>query len=179
LFGRDGQLTDARQGFMQSFPLAQNDCQFDMKKLASFIPFLLVVMGCGIAIGTLTAPGEWYAQLQKPFFNPPNWIFGPVWTVLYLVIAYVGWRLWQQHRRVSLVRLWIIQMGLNFLWSPVFFSAQNPELGLIVIGLLFLTISLFIWIAWHSDRRSALLFVPYLAWVGFASVLNAAIVYFN
>ncbi|UWQ93944.1 tryptophan-rich sensory protein (plasmid) [Rhodobacteraceae bacterium M382] len=136
-------------------------------------------MGGGIAIGTLTAPGEWYGDLQKPFFNPPNWIFGPVWTVLYLMIAYVGWRVWQHDDRVSLNRLWIVQMGLNFLWSPVFFAAQNPALALVIILCLLLTIGGFIRTAWRPDRLSALLFVPYLAWVGFASALNVAIVQLN
>ncbi len=150
-----------------------------MQKLGSFLLFLIVVMGGGIAIGTLTAPGAWYAALQKPVFNPPNWIFGPVWTVLYLVIAYVGWRVWRQENRFSLKHLWIVQMGLNFLWSPVFFAAQMPTLALAIILGLLLTILVFIRIAWRFDRLSALLFIPYVAWVGFASTLNAAIVYLN
>ncbi|WP_343211914.1 tryptophan-rich sensory protein (plasmid) [Aliisedimentitalea scapharcae] len=150
-----------------------------MKNFGSFLLFLIVVMGGGIAIGTLTAPGEWYGDLQKPFFNPPNWIFGPVWTVLYLMIAYVGWRVWHHDDRVSLIRLWTVQMGLNFLWSPVFFAAQNPALALVIILCLLLTIGGFIRTAWRPDRLSALLFVPYLAWVGFASALNVAIVQLN
>lgn len=150
-----------------------------MKTYGSFLVFLLLVMGGGIAIGTLTAPGAWYADLQKPFFNPPNWVFGPVWTVLYLAIAYVGWRVWLLDSRSTLLRLWIIQMGLNFLWSPVFFAAQMPALALAIILCLLLTIASFIRAAWRPDRQSALLFVPYLVWVGFASALNAAIVSLN
>ena len=150
-----------------------------MKNLGFFLLFLIVVMGGGIAIGTLTAPGEWYKDLQKPLFNPPNWIFGPVWTVLYLIIAYVGWRVWQHEGCPSLMRLWVVQMGLNFFWSPVFFAAQKPALGLIIILCLMLTIVLFFRAAWRPDRLSALLFLPYFAWVGFASALNAAIVYLN
>ena len=150
-----------------------------MKTYGSFLVFLLLVMGGGIAIGTLTAPGAWYADLQKPFFNPPNWVFGPVWTVLYLAIAYVGWRVWQHDSRTTLLRLWIIQMGLNFLWSPVFFAAQMPALALAIILCLLLTIANFIRAAWRPDRLSALLFVPYLVWVGFATALNGAIVSLN
>jgi benzodiazapine receptor len=150
-----------------------------MQKHASLLVFLLLVMGGGIAIGTLTAPGDWYANLAKPPFNPPNWIFGPVWSVLYLIIAWVGWRLWQRGERGTLMKLWFAQMGLNFLWSPAFFALQMPALALVIILCLVLTLVLFIQTAWRPDRTSALLFVPYLAWVGFASVLNAAIVYLN
>ncbi|MDF1774391.1 MAG: tryptophan-rich sensory protein [Rhizobiaceae bacterium] len=150
-----------------------------MKTMGSFLLFLTVVLGGGIAIGTLTVPGDWYANLQKPFFNPPNWIFGPVWTVLYLMIAYVGWRLWQHENPASLKQLWIVQMVLNFLWSPVFFAAQQPALALATILSLLLIIVAFIRVAWHADRLSALFFAPYVAWVGFASALNAAIVFLN
>ncbi|WP_133484785.1 TspO/MBR family protein [Aliiroseovarius marinus] len=150
-----------------------------MKNFVSFLLFLLLVMGGGIVIGTLTAPGEWYQNLQKPFFNPPNWVFGPVWTVLYLAIAYVGWRVWQHEHQSALQRLWIKQLVLNFSWSPVFFAAQMPALALVILLCLLVTVAGFIRATWHPDRLSALLFIPYLAWVGFASALNAAIVYLN
>ena len=150
-----------------------------MKNLTTFALFLLLVMGGGIAIGFTTAPGAWYASLEKPFFNPPNWIFGPVWTVLYLMIAFVGWRVWQQEDGAILRRLWSAQLCLNFLWSPVFFAAQMPGLALVVIAGLMFVIVLFVGKAWHQDRVSALFFLPYAAWVGFASVLNAAIFYLN
>ena len=150
-----------------------------MNHLLSLLFFVLVVMGGGIAIGTLTAPGEWYAAIQKPGFNPPNWLFGPVWTVLYLVIAFVGWRIWKRGKDVLLMRLWITQLSSNFLWSPVFFGAQEPAIALVLILCLLLTILLFIRAAWSVDRISALLILPYSAWVAFASVLNSAIVYLN
>jgi tryptophan-rich sensory protein len=150
-----------------------------MTRLSTFLPFLLVVMGGGIAIGILTAPGEWYAALEKPAFNPPNWIFGPVWTALYLIIAFVGWRIWKHKERGIIWPLWIVQMALNFLWSPVFFAAQNPALALVVILSLLLCLVLFVRKAWHLDRLSAVLFLPYIAWVGFASALNVAIVFLN
>lgn len=150
-----------------------------MKKLISFFSFLLLVLGGGISIGILTGPGAWFAELQKPFFNPPNWVFGPVWTILYLIIAFVGWRLWQRDDNTALKRLWGLQMGLNFLWSPVFFTAQIPALALVVILGLLLTIVLFIRTALQGDRLLAILFIPYIAWVGFASALNAAIVVLN
>ena len=78
-----------------------------------------------------------------------------------------------------MMRLWFAQMILNFLWSPVFFAAQKPGLALLNISLLFLTIALFIGVSWRFDRQAALLFVPYVLWLGFALILNAAIVYLN
>jgi tryptophan-rich sensory protein len=150
-----------------------------MKNLTSFALFVLLVMGGGIAIGIITVPGAWYANLQKPFFNPPNWIFGPVWTALYLMIAFVGWRIWQQADNAMLKRLWVTQLCLNFLWSPVFFTAQMPGLALGVIACLLLATLFFVKTAWSQDRLSAILFGPYVAWVGFASILNGAIFYLN
>ena len=150
-----------------------------MKNIPSFMIFLVIVMGAGISIGTLTIPGDWYASLNKPFFNPPNWIFGPVWSVLYLFIAYVGWRVWLFDSTGVLLPLWILQMALNFLWSPVFFAAQKPAMALFVVLCLLLSIAAFIRAAWHIDRQSAVLFFPYAVWVGFASALNASIVYLN
>lgn len=150
-----------------------------MKQMTSLLFFLIGVMGAGLSIGVLTAPGDWYAALQKPWFNPPNWVFGPVWTLLYLGIAYVGWRLWQQENQRILRQLWMLQMGLNLLWSPAFFVAQMPNLALLIIVMLLGTIFVFERRAWQSDRLSAVLLLPYLAWVSFATALNAAIVYLN
>ncbi|MEQ9696032.1 TspO/MBR family protein [Shimia sp. SDUM112013] len=150
-----------------------------MNRFIVLLIFVVGVMATGITIGTLTAPGAWYAALQKPAFNPPNWIFAPVWTVLYLMIAFVGWRIWDMQDRGPLMRLWSLQMALNFLWSPVFFAAEMPVLALVVILALLVVIILFIRAAFHPDRLSALLFLPYLSWVGFASLLNGAIVLLN
>ncbi len=150
-----------------------------MKQMTSLLFFLIGVMGAGLSIGVLTAPGDWYAALQKPWFNPPNWVFGPVWTLLYLGIAYVGWRLWQQENQRILRQLWMLQMGLNLLWSPAFFVAQMPNLALLIIVMLLGTIFVFERRAWQSDRLSAVRLLPCLAWVSFATALNAAIVYLN
>ena len=146
-----------------------------MRNLLSFLPFLIVVLGGGITIGYLTAAGEWYAGLNKPPFNPPNWIFGPVWSALYVMIAVVGWRLWQR----GAVALWALQLALNFLWSPVFFVAEAPWVALLVILTLLAVIILLIRRSWNVDRPSALLLLPYLAWVGFATVLNGSIAVLN
>lgn len=150
-----------------------------MKQMTSLLFFLIGVMGAGLSIGVLTAPGDWYAALQKPWFNPPNWVFGPVWTLLYMGIGYVGWRLWQQENQRILRQLWMLQIGLNLLWSPAFFVAQMPKLALLIIVMLQVTIIVFERRTWQSDRLSAVLFLPYLAWVSFATALNTAIVYLN
>jgi tryptophan-rich sensory protein len=133
------------------------------------------VVGGGLAIGFLTAPGEWYAGLAKPAFNPPNWVFAPVWTVLYVLIAVAGWRIFERARRGWPMKLWWAQLALNFLWSPVFFAAHHIQLAFIVVLLLLAVILAFIAVAWRQDHVAAWLFVAYAAWVSFASVLNGAI----
>ena len=143
------------------------------------ILFLLLVVGGGLAIGYLTVPGAWYAQLAKPAFTPPGWIFGPVWTALYVMIAVAGWRVWRRDRGGRPVKLWWAQMALNFLWTPVYFGAHQILLALAVILLLLAAILAFIVLSWRQDRAAAWLFVPYAAWVAFASVLNASILALN
>ena len=149
-----------------------------MKKWPSLLLFIVVVLGIGWAVGYVTAPGEWYASLNKPWFNPPGWLFGPVWSILYVLIAIAGWRVWTEGES-TLKLLWIIQMVLNFLWSPAFFGIQIPALALVIILVLLVTIYVFIAKAWNRDRTSGLLFLPYAAWVTFATLLNGSIVALN
>ncbi len=141
--------------------------------------FLLLVVGGGLAIGWLTLPGAWYAGLTKPSFNPPNWLFGPVWTVLYVLIAVAGWRVWQAAPRSRAMTLWWLQLALNFAWSPVFFGAHRVGLALAIVSAMLAAILGFIAAAWRTERTSALLFLPYAAWVSFATALNAAILLLN
>ena len=141
----------------------------------AIVPFILLVVGGGLLVGFLTAPGPWYEALAKPSFNPPNWLFGPVWTILYVLIAIAGWRLWQRERTGAAMKLWWLQLVLNFLWSPVFFGLEQIGLALLIILALFATILAFLAAAWNLDRVAAWLFVPYAAWVAFASLLNASI----
>lgn len=150
-----------------------------MTKWTLRIAFLILVMGGGILIGTLTAPGAWYAALNKPMFNPPNWIFAPVWTTLYVLIAMAGWRQFEAREHGSVLSLWWAQLILNFLWSPAFFVLQLPWLALVVIAALWTVIVRFIRGTWHRDRLSAIAFIPYLAWVSFATILNLSIAILN
>lgn len=148
----------------------------------TFVPlilFLALMLVGGTAIGFATMPGEWYAALEKPSFNPPNWIFGPVWTTLYVLIAIAGWRTWRSARDSLAMKLWWMQVVLNFAWSPVFFGAHQIGAALAIILALLVTILAFITTAWRRDRIAAILFAPYAAWVGFASLLNGSIFALN
>ena len=143
--------------------------------------FLALVLGGGWAIGTQVRPDAWFRSLAKPAFNPPDAVFAPVWTILYILIAIAGWRTFGRtapgHRRAAV--LWTLQLLLNFAWSPVFFGAHRIGLALAVIVALLLAIMAFIAATWRADRPSALLFLPYAAWVAFATVLNAAFLALN
>jgi tryptophan-rich sensory protein len=137
--------------------------------------FLAVVIGVGALIGVSTAPGEWYEGLNKPPFNPPNWIFGPVWFTLYVLIAVTGWRTFTREPNGTGMKLWYAQMALNWLWSPVWFGLHLIWPAFFVILALDAVVLAFIANRWSRDRASALMFVPYAAWVLFASVLNFSI----
>ena len=141
--------------------------------------FLAVVIGVGAVIGISTAPGEWYANLAKPPFNPPNWLFGPVWFALYVLIAIAGWRTFLRDRGGVTMKLWFGQMVLNWLWSPVFFSLHGLWPAAAIIVAMLALILAFIARSWREDRIAAWLFVPYAAWVGFATLLNVSIAVLN
>lgn len=150
-----------------------------MNRYLVLLGFIIVVLGGGTLIGFVTLPGEWYAGLQKPVFNPPNWIFGPVWSVLYVLIAIAGWRVWQRDFGGVAMRVWIVQLILNFLWSPAFFGLQQTGLALVIIVALLISIFAFMSVVRPLDRPSAWLFAPYAAWVGFATLLNFSIWWLN
>lgn len=146
-----------------------------MTRFLTLVLFVILVVGGGSLIGINNVPGEWYRALAKPPFNPPNWIFGPVWTILYVLIAVAGWRIWNAERTGGAMSVWWLQLGLNFLWSPVFFTLNQIGLAFLIIVALLAAILAFIRINWHRDRTSAVLFLPYAAWVAFATLLNGSI----
>lgn len=150
-----------------------------MKKTLTYIIFIAIVIGLGALSGVSNAPGAWYQSLVKPFFQPPPWIFAPVWTTLYVLIAIAGARTWLQSPASGRMQVWFMQMILNFLWSPAFFGAQSPILGLVVIIPMLAAVLAFISLAWKVDRISGWLFIPYLAWVSFATLLNLSIALLN
>lgn len=123
-------------------------------------------------------PGEWYAALKKPSWNPPNWIFGPVWTALYTMMAVAAWLVWRRGgfalNRLPL-SLFLTQLLLNALWSWLFFGLKNPALAFGEIALLWLAIAATLLAFWPRQRTAAWLLLPYLMWVSFASGLNFAL----
>ncbi|MBT8486243.1 MAG: tryptophan-rich sensory protein [Phycisphaerales bacterium] len=132
--------------------------------------------------GSNFTPGEWYQALQRPALAPPNWIFGPVWTLLYLAIAVAAFLVWRRPERsgraLALV-LWGTQLALNALWSYLFFGLERPGLALIEIVVL-LGVIVATTVVFFSVRKSAgMLFVPYALWVSFATYLNAGFWYLN
>jgi tryptophan-rich sensory protein len=141
--------------------------------------FLIVVIGMGALTGINTAPGEWYAALDKPPFNPPGWIFAPVWFTLYVLIAISGWRTFLRAPNSTEMRLWYGQMVLNWLWSPVWFVLHLVWPAFIIIVGIWALIVAFMVRSRKADPVSAWLFVPYLAWVSFAALLNLSIAILN
>ncbi|WDZ76842.1 tryptophan-rich sensory protein [Ensifer adhaerens] len=150
-----------------------------MNRTIVYAVFIAAVLGLGLLIGYNNIPGQWYQSLAKPAFNPPDWIFAPVWSILYVMIGIAGARMFLDHRRAAAMRLWLAQMMLNLLWSPLFFGIKDISSALIVIIALLIAIAGFVVASWQRDRVSALLFLPYLAWVAFATALNSSILLMN
>lgn len=145
---------------------------------------LLPVAAAALLGNIATRPNipTWYAALAKPFFNPPNWIFAPVWTLLYAMMAYAFFRVlvatpnaWSGRAIV----LFLVQIALNAAWSWVFFAGHSPRGGLAVIAALWLGIAFTAFAFWQIDKWASMLMLPYLAWVTFAAVLNLEIARLN
>jgi translocator protein len=129
------------------------------------------------ATGLVWTPGEWYAQLHKPSWTPPDWLFGPVWSALYLMMGVAAWLVWRRggHAARGALALFLVQLALNAAWTPAFFGLRNPGLGLIVILALWIAIAAAINAFWRQHRAAAALLVPYWAWVTYATALNFAV----
>lgn len=130
------------------------------------------------ALGAFSMPGAWYASLNKPSWNPPSWIFGPVWTLLYAMMALAAWLVWRRGgfaaQRVPLT-FFLVQLALNAAWTPLFFGLHQPGCAFADIVMLWLAIALTLATFWRVHRVAAYLLVPYLGWVSFASALNLAL----
>jgi benzodiazapine receptor len=152
-----------------------------VKDIGKLVICVIACLAAG-AIGsvfTRSAISTWYATLQKPFFSPPNWLFAPVWTVLYILMgiaAFLVWRKGLENRQVRIALVvFLIQLILNALWSVVFFGLESPLYGLIVISILWVAILVTVIKFFTISRAASVLMWPYLPWVTFAAALNASV----
>lgn len=142
--------------------------------LAGWLALVYSASATAIFIDT----GDWYAELAKPAWNPPNWVFGPAWTLLYALMAISAWRVWRQGGwalQKTALGLFLLQWVLNAVWTPLFFGWHQVGGALIEIVLLLAAILATIRAFWRVDRPAGTLLLPYAAWVAFATALNSAI----
>ena len=152
----------------------------------NFFKLLAAIAVCQLAgiIGTpftITAIPSWYATLNNPFFSPPNFLFGPVWTVLYFLMGVSLYLIWISKSKLkkNAFKIFFIQLTLNALWSIIFFGLKNPLLAFIDIVALWITISLTIKHFYKISKPASYFLIPYILWVSFATLLNLAIVILN
>ncbi len=152
-----------------------------LKLLASFA-VVLAAGGIG-SLATTSAIPTWYRSLAKPSFNPPDWLFGPAWTLLYLLMAVAAFLVWNQGFSAAGVKLalgaFLFQLVLNSLWSVFFFGMRSPLAGLVDIVVLWMAIVATIVLFFRVSVPAGILLLPYITWVSFAAVLNAAIYRLN
>jgi benzodiazapine receptor len=144
----------------------------------SIFVFGALVAGAALT-GTIARPGLFYRLIRKPSFQPPRWLFAPMWTGLYALIAASADRVYRapaSRDRTQALALWSGQLALNAAWSPIFFGAKRPRLALADSAALLVTIGAYIAVAKNVDKKAAAMFAPYAAWVAFATLLNASIV---
>jgi tryptophan-rich sensory protein len=149
---------------------------------------LLFILGCELVgfVGsafTFSAIKDWYVYLNKPFFSPPNYLFGPVWTILYALMgisAYLIWKKGYKNSKIkSALNLFVIQLALNFIWTPIFFGAKQLLLAFVVIVAMWIYIFKTIKAFGKINKVASYLLYPYLAWVSFASILNFSVWFLN
>lgn len=133
--------------------------------------FLAIVI-CAAMTGAFFSPGPWYDALSKPSWTPPDWLFPIAWTVLYLMIGTAGWLVWKADGFGLALGLWGIHLAFNAAWSYLMFGAQRIDYAMYDVTGMLVTMLAFMVLSWPISQTAVLLFVPYLAWVSFAAVLN-------
>jgi translocator protein len=178
--GQGAQGGRSAHGFRSATSSVQGLSRQDVGWLLGFLGATFGAAGVGAAL-TNTSVDTWYRRLRKPRLNPPDWVFGPVWTLLYLMMAIAAWLVRrraaerpEQRARDGTAALaaWAVQLALNVAWSGVFFGARRPDGGLVVIAALWAAIAATTALFARITRPAAALLVPYLIWVTFASYLN-------
>jgi translocator protein len=150
----------------------------------ALVGWILLLVGVGAIGGALFAPDEWFAALRKPAFNPPGWVFGPVWAVLYASMAVALWLMRRARDiapalRTRATTLFAVQFALNLLWSPLFFGLRSPGLATLDICLLWIVLFMTLRTFGRVRPLAGWLLLPYLLWVSFALVLNGTIWWIN
>lgn len=149
------------------------------------------VIGLGTASGLITGSSvnDWYQEINKPSFTPPNWLFGPAWLVLYLLISISVARIWhvkvrskypivKKYAKVGVI-FFIVHFVFNLIWTPVFFGLNMPILALVIIYVMIIQVVFLMKYFWRIDRLATFLLIPYLLWISFASILNLGIIVLN
>jgi tryptophan-rich sensory protein len=152
--------------------------RFDRRLALGLVGWLVVCFLPASLGAAFFMPGEWYVALKKPAWNPPPWIFGPVWTALYTMMAVAAWLVWKRGgfaARRGPLALFLTQLVLNAAWTPLFFGLHQPGFACAEIVSLWLAIAATLAAFWPLNRVSAWLLAPYLAWVSFAAALNFAL----
>ena len=151
-------------------------------KFLTFLSFLAITFSASLigGLSTITFKEPWYSLLNKPTFNPPDWIFGPVWIVLYLLMGFAIWLVWLNPKKTQKVfNIYFIHLIINASWSIAFFALHQILVSLVIIGLIIFFVVWLIKLYQPINKISALLMLPYLAWLGFAFSLNLAIFVLN
>ncbi|KPZ11568.1 tryptophan-rich sensory protein TspO [Pseudomonas syringae group genomosp. 3] len=143
--------------------------------------FFIFLLACtaAAATGIIFKPGAWYESLQKPAFTPPNWAFPVVWTTIYLLLAWAGYRLTLLPGSQTVLALWAAQIALNTLWTPVFFGANRIAAAMVILALLWIVVATMIVMALQLDIITGLILFPYLVWLSVAAALNFSILRHN
>ena len=156
-----------------------------LNELYKLVISIVVCQLAGVIGSLFTAPAipTWYAALNKPPFTPPNWVFGPVWITLYFLMAIAAFLIWKQGLNVLGVKtallLFVVQLALNGVWSPAFFGMRSPLTGVVVIILLWIVLMTTIMVFFNLSRVAAVLLIPYILWVSYATLLNMSIMILN
>lgn len=155
-----------------------------IKQIVQLVLSIALCQSAGLigSIFTIGGIDSWYQDLAKPFFNPPGWVFGPVWTVLYTLMGIALYFLWVRTQKLrkrqeskNLVFLFLIHLVFNAIWSPIFFGMHQIGFAFIIILAMVGSLIYIMYKAWNIDRRIAYILIPYLAWISFASILNLSL----